>query len=138
MAKKASKNTVIISETKLVRDMVAGKTLEEAAEAQSVEDTTQQGVMNMGNDTSMYKVFIGRPFLIHTVTYAVCGILEAVNGSTLLLSKATWIADLGEIHKTFSNVEFPETEFINKNIIVSAQCIIYALELPELPKSKHK
>lgn len=131
MGKKA-----IANPKKLIRDMVSGKTLDEAI-TEKVEPVTLTPTQVAGvAKSSMYKDFVGEPFLVHTVTYAFCGILEAVDDDTLLLSNSTWIGDMGEIHMTFNKCNFPETEYIGKTILINSKSVIYALALPELPRAK--
>jgi hypothetical protein len=125
----------IISPKKMIQDMVAGKTLDEAIDAQNVTTTTTtEGASNMNYDA--FKILEGKPVLFHTVTYAFAGRLAAVQGTTVVIEDATWVADVGRIGTSVKTCEFNEAEHMGKTLIINAQAIVYMTELPEMPKFK--
>jgi len=128
----------LMSPKKLVSDMVAGKTLEEALTVTESHVTEQQGDTNMSAFAKTFATMMGQPVIVHTVTYAWAGRLVSAEGDMIVLEDATWVADLGQISKTFKDCTFNESEYIGQPVALNCQSIIYATVLPEMPKRKGK
>jgi hypothetical protein len=124
----------IVSPKKMIQDMVAGKTLDEAINAQNSTTQSNEGASNMNYDA--FKILEGKPVLFHTVTYAFAGRLTSVQGTLLVIEDATWVADVGRIGTSVKTCEFNEAEHMGQTVLINAQSIIYMTELPEMPKFK--
>lgn len=124
------KEVAIVNPKKLVRDIVAGKTIEQAT---TVQEVTQQGVANMTQGNHVLGQFVGDNVIIQTITFALAGRVVAVQDGFVVLESTSWVADLGRLSETFKNLKFNEVEFLGITIPVNIASIVYVAPLPGIP-----
>lgn len=79
----------------------------------------------------------GENYFIRTVTMIVCGKLEAVHDTELLMSSASWIADTGRFHDALKTGTLNEVEpFIDDVIIGRGSIIDATIWAHKLPKDQ--
>jgi hypothetical protein len=122
----------IVNPNKLVRDMVSGKTVEEAlseGDATLVQQVEAKGVSN-----EIIEQFVGDCVMVYTVSFAFVGRLAMVKGNFLLLEDTSWLPDIGRPSETLKSLKFPEVEYLGTNMPINIQSIVYMVPLADIPK----
>ena len=95
-------------------------------------------IQNMGASVPKSHPFkVGENYFIRTVTMIICGRLESVGDSELVMSSASWIADTGRFHDALKTGKLNEVEpFINDVIIGRGSLIDATIWTHSLPLSQ--
>lgn len=121
----------IVNPNKLVRDMVAGKTIDEALTPDTVECKPMEAKA-MGN--RILEQFVGDCVLVYTVSFAFTGRLVLVQDGFIMIEDSSWIADVGRPSETLKTLKFLEVEYLGINMPINIQSIVYIAPIPDLPK----
>lgn len=120
----------IVNPNKLVRDMVAGKTIDEALTESPVVSTPMEGKV-MSN--RILEQFVGDCVLVYTVSFAFTGRLVLVQDGFIMIEDSSWIADVGRPSETLKTLKFLEVEYLGINMPINIQSIVYIAPIPGLP-----
>lgn len=112
-------------------------TLKEIRELSSILNL---GAPKVSND-SAHPFQIGKAYYIRTVTMHIVGKLDAVHGTELVLSEASWVADSGRFHDALkggvSNLNEVEPFPADQQVIVGRGSLIDAtIWSHDLPKNQ--
>jgi hypothetical protein len=111
---------VILNNKKLVRDIVAGKTV---GEATMDNDVTSQGSSNAPQAASngqhiLAKLYEGKKVFIRTVTHHHVGEFVMVADGFIILTKASWVAVDGRFANTLAKGELEEVEPFPPDLLI--------------------
>ena len=125
-------NKTIVNPNKVVRDMVAGKTIEEAL-TEPVQ-TRGEVMVQQSVSNEIIEQFVGDCVIVYTVSFAFIGRLAMVKGNFLLLEDTSWLPDIGRPSDTFKSLKFPEVEYLGVNMPINVQSIVYMVQVADTPK----
>jgi hypothetical protein len=128
-------NKTIVNPNKLVRDMVAGKTIDESLNSVATTPTIEgvQPMVAMSN--RILEQFVGDCVLVYTVSFAFTGRLVLVQDGFIMIEDSSWIADVGRPSETLKTLKFLEVEYLGINMPINIQSIVYIAPIPGLPNT---
>lgn len=99
-------------------------------------------LLNNKTESKSHPFEIGKNYFIRTVTMSFVGELKAVYDDTLVLSKASWVADTGRFHNMLKSglesLDAAEIEPFINDVIISRGALIdatvYNFSLPTTQK----